>query len=647
MSEASPSPRPKAPVEQLIGVGVAGLLVGLVIGALVFRDANNPPASADDPQDAVVQAPIKVKPQAPAAGGAPTANAPSPKDATGAGSASIKGGQDAEPEPKAAPLQRKGMSKALAGAVYEDTWLQPLRIKLHDTIGTGALFTTDGPTPAGQWVLNRLAALDAHAVDTTPYKPLVVTGLVKAGTTDETAAAKAEAALGTVLVRLVLEYRFVKRTGPFKRGLRPERKVVDHKESLDQIFALAHEFATADSETAATALIDPPHPNYHPMIAALKRYRGFAAAGGCKAIDPSLKIRPKSKGRFVVQLQDRLKCEGLYSGPSDGAYDEDVLAAVQTYQRTHELEDEGFVFSGTIRSMNVSMARRVQQIELALQRLRESRVWEMNPYHLRVNIPAFTMVAVEPGAIIKRHKVIVGTNRLDDDKQALIQGHLNRTRLFTTRLYKVVINPAWMLPERVSKGEMVGKMEKDPQWLEKNNISLKTLPNGRSVYVQGFGPGNVLGKVKFLLEKSNAIFLHDTDKRLLFRKLRRDFSHGCVRVHEAVGFARWLLHKDGYEHPDISRGFKLEKTQRGMSLKEPVDLMTEYVTVDIDAAGRPTFLTDVYGYDKAYRAGKMPPRTKIRWGDPTLRPSWVPIVPKSKVDEWYQAGKPAPRNYKK
>ena len=50
------------------------------------------------------------------------------------------------------------------------------------------------------------------------------------------------------------------------------------------------------------------------------------------------------------------------------------------------------------------------------------------------------------------------------------------------------------------------------------------------VLIQGRGKHNVLGQVKFLLEKSRAIFLHDTNDRSMFRFDRRDFSHGFWMV---------------------------------------------------------------------------------------------------------------------
>jgi hypothetical protein len=82
-----------------------------------------------------------------------------------------------------------------------------------------------------------------------------------------------------------------------------------------------------------------------------------------------------------------------------------------------------------------------------------------------------------------------------------------------------------------------------------------------------------------------------------------------------------------------------------MKLKQPVPLITEYITVDISAEGLPVFLSDIYGYDKAYADGDLPPREYILWGQPRLRPRWVPRVPKEIVKRWRAEGKPAPRNY--
>ncbi len=282
---------------------------------------------------------------------------------------------------------------------------------------------------------------------------------------------------------------------------------------------------------------------------------------------------------------------------------------------------------------------------LSIARLREARE-PVGEFYLEVNLPAFELTAFEKGHPIERRKVIVGTNKLDDDKVKLIQGHINRTQLFTTDLYEVVINPDWILPERVSKGEVIGHLEKNPKYLEEHGIQRKKVGSGREVLVQGPGKQNPLGKVKFLLRKSNAIYLHDTDNKVLFRKNLRAFSHGCIRVHEATDFALWLLEKDGHQRSDIERSLRAKKVQRGVALNTPVRLRTTYRTVAIGEGGHPIFLADIYKYDKEWTRGKTAKSTD-RWGGPRFRPHWVPPVPYGEYKAWKAAGKPAPRNYGK
>ena len=54
-------------------------------------------------------------------------------------------------------------------------------------------------------------------------------------------------------------------------------------------------------------------------------------------------------------------------------------------------------------------------------------------------------------------------------------------------------------------------------------------------------PDNPLGKLKFTLEGTNGIYLHDTSARHLFGKADRTLSHGCVRLSQPEALAKWLL----------------------------------------------------------------------------------------------------------
>ena len=68
--------------------------------------------------------------------------------------------------------------------------------------------------------------------------------------------------------------------------------------------------------------------------------------------------------------------------------------------------------------------------------------------------------------------------------------------------------------------------------------------------------------------------------------------------------------------------------------------------MDVSDEGHVTFYDDIYGYDRAFFQGKLPPQVEARWGSPVMRPSWVPSVPADVVEGWRRAGKPAPRDYK-
>lgn len=456
---------------------------------------------------------------------------------------------------------------------------------------------------------------------------------------------RAEIALARLLMTLVQDFRIFRRAGPFRPLTGKDEPFALYGDRPVHTLKAMVEIAASDAPNEALKGLQPPRSSYGKLVEIRRSYLAFAAKKCQRQLYEEWRLKEGKRGEEVRALQKRLACEGLYTGPIHGLFDAAVRAAVITYQRHHGLHDEGFVKKGTLRSLNVSLARRAAQIGLVLQRMRESKARSLGEAYIRVNIPSFELEFIEKHTTIRRHDVIVGTNRLDDNKLKLVQGHLNRTRLFTTELYQVIVNPDWLLPARVEKGEVQTKSEADPNYLKKNNIRRITLPSGKSALVQGRGPLNVLGKVKFVLRESNAIFLHDTNDRSLFRHKKRDFSHGCMRVKHAVGFGKWLLDRDGWEKSDVKRTFKGEKTQRGMTLNTPVPLITEYMTVAVSAEGLPIFFDDLYGYDHDYFKGTLPATLEVRWGSANLRPGWVPRVRKEVVESWRRKRRAAPRNY--
>ena len=112
------------------------------------------------------------------------------------------------------------------------------------------------------------------------------------------------------------------------------------------------------------------------------------------------------------------------------------------------------------------------------------------------------------------------------------------------------------------------------------------------------GPKNALGLVKFAFPNTNNVYLHSTPTQGLFKKTRRDFSHGCIRVEFPVKLAEFVL-KDHEEwtRERIEAAMQKDKP-RIVTLKTPIPVYIFYSTVLADANGRAMFFNDIYGHDQ-------------------------------------------------
>ena len=197
---------------------------------------------------------------------------------------------------------------------------------------------------------------------------------------------------------------------------------------------------------------------------------------------------------------------------------------------------------------------------------------------------------------------------------------INATPVFSARVDTIVYNPYWTVPKRIYEEELLVQAEK----FEAEQLALQAdrdasesgapIPTywearGYEVFGEGRadgevwvrrkpGPGNALGKVKFLFENRWFVFLHDTPQKSKFRPPRRAFSHGCIRVSEPLALAELLLRRDGLweavKEARVMRHYR-EKTFR---LRTPVWLVVDYLTVRVDDDGRAHFYGDVYRKDR-------------------------------------------------
>ena len=113
------------------------------------------------------------------------------------------------------------------------------------------------------------------------------------------------------------------------------------------------------------------------------------------------------------------------------------------------------------------------------------------------------------------------------------------------------------------------------------------------------GPQNSLGKMKFIFPNPWSIYLHDTPGQILFNETNRGLSHGCIRVHDPIGLAVFILNnQDKYSNSTAVKELVATAKPRDLEVKRPVAIHITYQTAWVDNAGKLQFAPDIYGQDK-------------------------------------------------
>ena len=392
------------------------------------------------------------------------------------------------------------------------------------------------------------------------------------------------------------------RMHPF-RSLGPRNRHRLPTEARDRLLKTLSD--TDDGEAFAKLLRSqvPQVPEYDQTREALDRYVRLMDAEEQEELRATQRLEKGDTGKAVKALQRRLAAEGFYDGAVDGDFGETLHEAVVHFQKNRQLVAGGVVGDDTVEILNIAFEWRVKQLITALGRWRESPIARGGEpeLYVRVNLPAFELEVIEGGKTTRVHRVIVGSNkRVKDPLNNDVVWHQRRTKIFDTKLNQVVLNPNWIVPELIRVEEISVKVQESPTYLEENNFK-----QIGELLVQGPGATNPLGTVKFSLESTDSIYLHDTDKRWLFNEVVRDFSHGCIRVDEPAKLAKFILSPQGVSDERIDSRIK-EGATLNVDVDSPIHTYVEYVTVGFSKLGETLFYRDLYSYDVAYWKKRTP-----------------------------------------
>ncbi|PIE45330.1 MAG: hypothetical protein CSA45_03030 [Gammaproteobacteria bacterium] len=312
-------------------------------------------------------------------------------------------------------------------------------------------------------------------------------------------------------------------------------------------------------------------------------------------IIPAKSLKPGDKGESVRLLRQRL---GLLADTD--SYDDELTQAVTDFQTDKGLAADGIAGPKTIATLNGKKpAISLNKLAINMERYRWGYI-PKDTYHVWVNIPSYQMAVKDGNTKIFQSKVIVGKKK-------------RPTPIFSDELESVVLAPYWNVPTTIFKKDKLPRLKKNPNafgsTMEVVNTATGKTVNASSVDWQTGGNGyrlrqrpgsrNALGYMKFLFPNRHAIYLHDTPSRHLFKRKKRAYSSGCVRVQRAEDLAVFLLESHGYDRKRIkkeSRRGREKWVRLDESQRYPVFL--NYYTVWVDDKGNIRNSSDIYGYDR-------------------------------------------------
>ena len=369
-------------------------------------------------------------------------------------------------------------------------------------------------------------------------------------------------------------------------------------------------------------------PLYGQLRGELARYHALASDAAWHAPLPPLPGAPGRAGKLepgqpyagTRQLAQRLAALGdLPPGmPLPARYEGPLVAALQSFQTRHGLASDGIIGAATLAQLQVAPAVRARQIELMLERLRWTPLMQ-RPRMIVINIPEFVLRAYEVRdgriAVQREMKVIVG------------KAYDTRTPLFDEDMRSIEFSPYWNVPPSIARGEIVPKLRRDPGYFDREGFefvagdgqvqttlspqALDAVLAGAMRIRQRPGERNALGDIKFVFPNRDHIYLHHTPATQLFERVRRDFSHGCIRVEQPVALATFVLQGQPEWTEARIRQAMSQGTSTTLRLATPVPVLIAYGTALVKG-GRTYFFDDIYGLDRELEAA-LRQRPPLAW----------------------------------
>jgi murein L,D-transpeptidase YcbB/YkuD len=383
--------------------------------------------------------------------------------------------------------------------------------------------------------------------------------------------------------------------------LDPARVVGDIKREVTDRPATEYLTEIASNAPARVMRALPPRTNEYARLMKEKlRLEHLIEEGGWGPVVQAEKLSPGDGGAAVIALRNRLVAMGYLRRSASRQYDGTIQTAVQDFQRDHGLETDGVAGPSTLAALNRSAAERLQSVIVAMERER----WlarDRGARHVLVNLTDFSARILDNDSVTFQTRAVIGKNTGG-----------RRSPEFSDEMEHMVVNPTWHVPRSIAVNEYLPQMQRNPN--AAGHLKLYNR-NGREVSRGAVNFGaynarnfpfaikqppsqrNALGLVKFMFPNKYNIYLHDTPQKALFDREKRDFSHGCIRLHQPFDFAYELLSRQEADPKGYFQSVLGTGRETYVQLEQHVPVHIIYRTAFTQAQGRVQYRDDVYDRD--------------------------------------------------
>ncbi|WP_448954147.1 L,D-transpeptidase family protein [Labrys neptuniae] len=378
-------------------------------------------------------------------------------------------------------------------------------------------------------------------------------------------------------------------------------------------------------------------PNYSPRtyeltLRAISAYEEIADNGGWQPLPATAAgLKIGAKGKLAKALRDRLTITRDLdpSLASSSEFDQATQDALKHFQARHGLSETGTVGRLTMLALNVSVQQRLRELDASANRLAALK-FKFGERYIVSNIPAAALEAVDNGVVARTYTTVVGR---PDRASPTLQ----------TRVTAVNILPYWNVPASIFKADVIPKMQRDPTYLKTNHMRLfrgrqetdpatvdwsRARPNDFLVK-QDPGVWNSLGFLRIDMPNADAVYMHDTPHRELFRNDVRFQSSGCTRVAGAQDLAAWVM--EGSEWSGQAIQDQIDSGEpKTIKPAKPVPVAWVYLTGWGGPDGSVQFRPDVYNIDTPADPSLVAKAASTQPA-PVDRTGSVPVVPQKLV----------------